>query len=316
MTRLIIHQPVNFESRKYRYYNIFFDDLIKEIREGFDVLENRYYKYANSKRYPIKLLFDDTSDAQTTELLECEMLIENYDTKEFCILSVSDDLTPAILNMQSNPLLKKVLVSQFYQKKLYSHIKEENLPKYSPWIYFPSNYHDLELYRNQRLQEKDLIDKMYFSGSNLEIRKILNYFNPDNFDGGRSIGGFDRYASKLIKYKVGFSTAGRGEFCYRDIEYMAMGIPFIRFKYESRLEPNLIPNVHYISVDRPDDNTNEHTYGATHAKLIEEKFNSIRNDKEFLGKIATNAYGYYMMYLSPQSSVHHTTDLLQLDQWK
>jgi hypothetical protein len=81
--------------------------------------------------------------------------------------------------------------------------------------------------------EKDIsnfIDKFYFRGTSLEIRTILNGFNSQYFEGGLPIGGFEAYANDIINYKAAFSIAGRGEFCYRDIENMAMGIPIIRFE--------------------------------------------------------------------------------------
>jgi hypothetical protein len=102
-TRIIIHQPKNFKSRYYRYYNIFFDLLIQEVYKNFDILESRYYKYANSKQYPANLLCQDNS----INMLECEMIIENYETKEIKILSMSDDLTAAILNLQNSDYLNK-----------------------------------------------------------------------------------------------------------------------------------------------------------------------------------------------------------------
>jgi hypothetical protein len=109
MAKLIIHTPQNEISSRYRYYNIFFRNLIDFIKNKFDVIEDTFYENANSKSYDVVLLNSDTK----SELLECEMIIENEETKEFLVLSVSDLLTGAILNHQSNPLCKKILVSQY-----------------------------------------------------------------------------------------------------------------------------------------------------------------------------------------------------------
>jgi hypothetical protein len=311
-TRIIIHQPKNFKSRYYRYYNIFFDLLIQEVYKNFDILESRYYKYANSKQYPANLLCQDNS----INMLECEMIIENYETKEIKILSMSDDLTAAILNLQNSDYLNKVLVSQFNRNKILSHIQNtNNYSKYSPWIYFPQNDHNYEYYYSIRNQKTNLIDKFYFRGTSLESRTIIQGFNNSLFEGGSTIGDFDKYAKDLLNYKAAFSIAGRGEFCYRDIECMAMGIPLIRFKYNSEMNPNLIPDYHYISVDRPDEIILDNQLNSSHAYLIEDKFIQIKNDVNFLNFISDNAKNYYDNYIKGINGVNHTIKLLELDKW-
>jgi hypothetical protein len=311
-TKLVIHQPKNFESRYYRYYNIFFDLLIQELYKNFDILESRYYKYANSKYYSTNLLCQDDA----LNMLECEMIIENYTTKEIKILSVSDDLTSAILNLQDSNYLNKVLVAQFNRNKILSHIKNQNnYHKYSPWIYFPQNHYDYEEYYQYRLQKNNLIDKFYFRGTSLEYRSIIQNFDKSLFEGGLPIGGFDLYAKDLLNHKMAFSIAGRGEFCYRDIECMAMGIPLIRFKYHSEMEPNLIPDYHYISVDRPEETILDSQLNASHAILIQEKFLQIKDDAEFLDFIASNARNYYNNNICGLNGVLHTIKLLNLNQW-
>ena len=311
-TRIVIHQPKNFESRYYRYYNIFFDLLIQELHNIFDVLESRYYKYANQTYYPALLLSEDTS----INMLECEMIIENYDTKEIKILSVSDDLTSAILNLQNSTYLSQVLVSQFHRQKILSHVHDiNNHKKYNPWIYFPQNHYDYDQYYQYRLQQNNLIDKFYFRGTSLESRSIIQNFDGSLFEGGSPIGGFDTYAKDLLKHKMAFSIAGRGEFCYRDIECMAMGIPLIRFKYHSEMEPALIPDYHYISIDRPEGNIFDSQLRSEHAGLIQDKFLQIKDDIELLNFVTTNARNYYVDNISGLNGVNHTVKLLDLNKW-
>lgn len=316
-TKIIIHQPKNFESRYYRYYNIFFDSLINELKKDFDVLESRYYKYANSKYYPVLLLSEDSDFNNTNiHMLECEMIIENYETKEIKILSVSDDLTGTILNLQNSNYLSKVLVAQFYRKKIFSHIHQsKNYTKYSPWIYFPQNHYNYNNYYEQRININNLIDKFYFRGTSLESRQIINYFDTQYFNGGNPIGGFDTYAKELLQYKAAFSIAGRGEFCYRDIECMAMGIPLIRFKYNSEMDPDLIPNYHYISIDRPEHASIDSLLNNDDAKLVENKFIEVKNNVKFLSFISNNARNYYLNYINNLNGVEHTIKLLQIREW-
>ena len=249
MTKIIIHTPQNEYSWNYRYYNIFFKEFINYLKTKFDVEEDTYFENANVTYYPVKLL----NDISSSLMLECEMIIENKETNEFVVMSVSDNLTGAILNHRLNPLCKKVIFSQYDEANLVAHVGKENLFKFSPWIYFPSNLFEIDSIYQQRTSETNLIDKFYFRGTSIEDRKILSYFDKQYFEGGLPIGDFNNYANDLIKYKVALSIAGRGEFCYRDVECMALGVPLIRFEYLSEMYEKLIPNFHYVSVDRPND---------------------------------------------------------------
>jgi len=310
MRKITIHNPCNEHTRYYRNYNLFWDKLTERLKEKYDVTENRYFEFANSRSFHIELK-KRTTEPDNFILLECEYVIEMDDTGDFYVLSVSDSLTHAILNERSNPHLKRVLLSQFNRKELDAHVFE-HIDKYSPWIYFPSGIHDLEQYYYKRLVISELKDKMIFRGTSLEDRSILSHLNPDLFDGPNIVGGAEPYFNDIINYKIGLSVAGRGELCYRDIEYMAIGLPFIRFKYSCELNPNLIPNHHYISVDRPNDLICDRTGNLDHAKMIEDRFLQVKDDKEFLNFISKNAREYYKKYLAYDNNVKHTIDLLNI----
>jgi len=266
------------------------------------------------RHYPTLLLSQDTFYNDTNiQMLECEMIIENYENKEIKVLSVSDDLTSSILSLQDNSHLTKVLVSQFDRNKIFHHVyNDENKIKYSPWVYFPQNVADFDFFYNKRKELTSYIDKFYFRGTSLEIRAILQGFNPKYFEGGLPIGGFETYASDIINYKIAYSTAGRGEFCYRDIENMAMGIPILRFEYSHEMNPPLIPNFHYISVPRPSITT-EHQLTPDHAPLIENRFLEVKDDKNFLDFISKNAREYYEKYIKLDNCIQHTYNLMELN---
>jgi hypothetical protein len=310
--KLIIHQPTNHYSNRYRYYNIFFDNLIKKLSEKNEVIVDRYYKNAHRGRVNVELGWHEDQDF-FVEMQDCEMIIEDYHTKETQILSVSDDLTPTSLNLQSYDNTKKVFISQFIRDKVNHHVAKEHQHKYSPWIYFPSNEYDLESYYKKRQETTPEDNRMYFRGETF-TRTILNHFTPDVFHGGNSIGGFDTYANELINFKLGLSVAGRGEMCYRDVEYMALGVPFIRFEYTTEFMEPLIPNVHYISVDRPNDLFDwmklDRLGEKHHAELIIKRYLEVKDDDEFLNFISKNAKEYYNKYLSPSSSVDFTIKML------
>lgn len=310
MKKIIVHNPCNEHTRYYRNYNLFWDQLTDELKKNFDVQENRYYENANSSLFEIKL---SKGSSNTFGLLECEYVIEFVDSGDFYVLSVSDRISPAMLNEQSNPHLKKVLISQFNYDYVKHHVGN-NIDKYFPWIYFPQNVFNYENYYQKRKNTNDFINKMYFRGTTSQ-RPILQFFNKDLVEGFEPVG---NYFDDLIKYKIGLSIAGVGELCYRDIEYMCIGIPFIRFEYLSKLNPNLIPNYHYISVNRPDDIPTHNALSTDrlglehHAKLIEQRFLEVKDDTDFLEFISNNAKEYYENYLSEKNRIQHTLNLLSL----
>lgn len=315
--RLIIHYPKNFDSQRYRYYNLIFDRIINRLQERYDILTTGYYKYANQGYYPVLLLSDNsTFQTPSVQMLECEMVIEDVEDGSIKALSVSDSLTSVILGLAKHPSTSSILVAQYNQKNIEAHLlnsKHEKICK--PWVYFPQNINDYEIYhlKRQELQQLgSLTDKFYFRGTSLEYRNIINYFQEDLFYGGVPIGGFEAYANELLQYKIGYSIAGRGEFCYRDVEYMAMGIPFIRFEYTNQMYPKLIPNYHYISVDRPSDLPEDRFATQEHARLIEQKFLEVKDNTEYLNFIAKNARKYYTDYISLDSCVNHTLKLLEI----
>ncbi len=312
MRKLIIHTPQNNSSSNYRYYNIFFKNLISFIKTKFSTYDDTFFEYADSIPYQVQLLTNNTS----SNLLECEMIIENEETKEFVVLSVSDILTGAILNHQSNPLCKKILVAQYNEESIKEHLRGDYFNKFSPWIYFPSNKYDLDLKYQNRNNIVDYVDKFVFWGTSLEDRKILSHFSPKYFDGGMSIGEFDSYSNKLMTYKMALSISGRGEFCYRDIENFAMGIPIIRFEFTNKMSVPLIPNYHYISVDRPVDLIHDRLGEKNHAEMIENRFLETKDDVDFLKFISNNARDYYINNLSPINSVEKTYYLLGLNLWE
>lgn len=309
MRKMIVHNPCNEHTRYFRDYNLFWDDLTDELKKRYDVTENRYYEFANSQRFNVELK-NQTCLAGQFLLLECEYVIEFEDTGEFYIMSVSDDLTHAITNELNNPLLQKVLISQYLPEQIKGYTKTQD--KTSPWIYFPCTIDDLEPYYVKRKEKSELIDKMVFRGTSLDDRTVLSNLSEEYFDGPRPIGGPNTYFDNIINYKIGLSVAGRGELCYRDIEYMAIGIPFLRFEYKTELYPHLIPNFHYISVDRPEDLVKDRLGNEKHSKMLEKRFLEVKDDKDFLEFITNNARDYYETYLSRKNRVDHTLNLLGL----
>jgi len=311
--RLIVHNPTNDKTRYYRNYNLFWDELTQELSERYEVIENRHFENAHFDRQEIKL---KKGLAKEFLLLECEYVIEDADSGEFWIMSVSDDLGYATMNEKHNPLCKKVLISQFIDYKIKHHV-DNNYDKYSPWIYFPSGLIDLEQFYHKRKHVQNKVPLMYFRG-NVSQRPALKHFSDELLYCPETPTTPEAYFNDMIDYQVSLSMAGVGELCYRDIECMAIGMPLIRFEFQVEMHEKLIPNVHYISVPYPDDMprhngvASDRLSGPHHVKMIEERFKEVVDDHEFLSYISKNAREYYERNLSPQSRVNKTLEILGL----
>lgn len=308
--RIRVHNPSNEYTKDYRSYNRFWDEFTEYLKNFFDVEENRYFDNAHTQRFPIKLVKGSTIDLL---LLECEYIIENLENGEFVIMSVSDDLTHAMINEKHNPYLKKVLVSQFLGEKILEHTGIY-MYKYSPWTYFTSSVMDIEHYYQKRLSNEPTENKLYFRGTSLEDRAILNYINRDNITEFVPLKQ-DIYYDDIIRHKVALSVDGRGEFCYRDIECFGLGVPIIRYEYISKFYNELIPNYHYISIDRPYDMGLYRLGNESHARKLEHRYHQVLNDKDFLNFISKNARKYYEDNILQPNRIKNTFNLLNLQSW-
>jgi len=315
-TKLRIHNSCNKYTRYYRYYNFFWDALTYELGKTFEIEENRYFEHAHTIPMPIKL----KKAKCDLEIYESDYVIENVESGDFYILTACDVLTGHVIAERENPHLKKVLVAQYIDQIIKHNVENPHTSKYSPWIYFQSGLTNLEEYFYKRKLILNFNKKLYFRGK-IDDRPILKYFSPSILESGQTINQND-YFNEAINHEIGLSIGGVGELCYRDIEYMGMGIPFLRFEFASSLKEPLIPNVHYISVDRPNDlPTEQRTCGVGldrmglehHAKLIEQRYLEVIDDKEFLRFVSTNAREYYEKYLMYPNNVRHTINWLGLE---
>jgi hypothetical protein len=313
MRKIIVHNPCNSLTKTYRNYNLFWDDLTNFLKKKYEVIENREYELANEKEFNINLE-KQISCSSCLSMYECEYIIEFVDNGDFYILSASDypsyPISQIIYKEQNNPHLKKVLVSQFDRDGMTPFIDLKNQHKYIPWIYFPTIDYNLEEIYSKRKNLSSYVDKLYFRGSDIKNRPILQNFESEYFQGYDPIGGPDVYFDELIQYKVGLSVGGRAEFCYRDIEYMAIGVPFLRFEYRSEMNPKLIPNFHYISVEKPSDLKYDRLGDQSHVNLLLKRFIEVKDDQTFLNFISNNARNFYQEYLSKEKRIKHTLNIL------
>ncbi len=309
-SKIIIHNPCNEKTRYYRNYNLFWDIFTRYLEQYFEIRENRYFEAAEREKWTTPLK-NNVLDSIT--LLECEYVIENADTQEYHILSVSDDFSQAVLNHRANPFCKSILFSQFNPNSV-KHHTGEYFYKYKPWVYFQSVFDNLDLlyYRRQYITNKSNI--LFFKGSMINDRTFLSHLDK-NYVTDFSPTSPNDYFNQLISHKLAISIDGRGEFCYRDIECFGSGVPIIRYEYESILTEPLIPNYHYVSIPRPSDMTLYRTGTKEHADKFMEKYFEVINNEELLNYISRNAREYYEKNLSIRPTLDKTFEILKLKEW-
>jgi len=258
-------------------------------------------------------------------VLDCDLLIYFPETNIFKGITFADrqnDLTGFFIR-RNNP--NDILLNSQYGNTDLIHYDKLNLKFENPGsIYAPScPYIDYDQYYNKRQLNTDYIDKFIFRGnvhaaSRGSAALLTEY---DCFEGYEAINLHD-YFNELTKFKIGLSIPGVGELCYRDIEYMAIGIPMMRFEYITQMNPPLIPNYHYVAIDRID--TEEHQNfnggpisaeregGKEYVEQYLKKFKEVKDDKDFLKFVTNNAKEYYNTYLHPLTRVQHIIKLLKI----
>lgn len=179
--------------------------------------------------------------------------------------------------------------------------------------------HNYFFNKRKLLKHEDLIDEMFFKASTRREDPFVLYdmgycTNPIANDGGGIP--IQEYLELAIKHKIGLSISSMAEIAYREIEYMACGIPNMHLKYLTKLDPPLIPDYHYISVDRTGFEIGPRFDLAGGPKYIEayvKRFLETKDDKEFLEFISNNAREYYLKYCSPENRLKHILNKLEIN---
>jgi hypothetical protein len=212
-------------------------------------------------------------------------------------------------------------------------MKKENaiqeLKKIRPWIFLPYLQFDHEKYRNIRTESESLEEKLFWLGSGAgDYRNVIKIIHDEGFLQPLSNTSHSDYLLKLSKSKIAvayYTDLQRyntpydhpGEFCYRDMEYAMVGVPFIRIEYKDTLHNPLLPNHHYISIPR------EHAYVAYEkkgdegvAELYIQKYQEVKDDELFLSYISNNLINWSNENILNGNSEKLTYNLLKLDSWR
>ena len=271
------------------------------------------------------------------KMRDCELLI--YDDEKDILKGISfgehygkiwEDVF--VKRNNKNDLL---LITQFHNwfnkdkhtKKTAINLKDYNF-KVSPTVFYPihdnpkdliKNPHQIDyesLFQQRKLiKPQDLKNQLFMLFTTERIDPIslskLGYLNSDLTPQPTFT-----YFQKLLQYKIGLAIGTTAEYSYREFEYMAIGLPFLRIEYFTSLKPPLIPNYHYISIDRdkynlPHDNNLDRLGGDKYVKAYIDRFLEVKDDQNFLDFISKNAREYYIKHCSPQNRLNHMLTLLE-----
>jgi len=255
-------------------------------------------------------------------VLDCEILIHYPDRDTFKGMTFADNHTQlsSFFSVRNCPN-DLLLCSQYANTGLCQLVE----PKFRwlPSLYVCAATHDHDHWYRERKLVPEYIDKFIFRGNVHAMgRKSAMLLENNQWFEGPDQRNHLFYFDQLTKYKVGLSIPGMGELCYRDIEYMAIGIPMMKFEYVTQLNPKLIPNYHYISIDRIDTEEDrqciggviaaERNGGDRHVAAYIKRFLEVKDDREFLDFVSNNAREYYETYLHPNIRVDYAFHLLEI----
>jgi len=252
------------------------------------------------------------------KLPDCELFIYDEERDILRVITFADIPINIVEVFQKRNNPNDVLVLSQFSNRFPRNFDRSTLPfklKNSPW-YPAMSITNFDHFYNQRmfLQEDDLIGQMFFHGRprpDIDTLRKWGYCNPSPGD----LTHVD-YLSMAIKYKMGIAISGVGEVCYRDFEYLALGIPMLRLEYIMELNPPLVANEHYIAVKRTEElgwSVKSDEYGGEKfAEAYVERYLEVKDDQEFLDKIAKNGRDYYMEYSHPYVRLKHLLNIIEL----
>ena len=330
MTKIRIHR---FENELWgRAHLPFFRKFDKYLSNFFDVDVVNYNKDGETFSGKIELQTNISTFGNTPPISDVEYVIENLDTKEIKVLSFTEYFTHYVTHFAKSDPCTKILLVHFNWSHRYEWMKRDrsvkNIDKVKPWIFLPYKEFDYDHYRELRKSKLKLEEKLFYLGSGIDsYRKSVQIVESKGLLQRTGNYEFKNYLDKMISSKIGLSHYldldkyntpfdHPGEFCYRDIEYMSVGLPFIRIEYKDSVHDPLLPNHHYISIPR------EKAYVAYEkngdegvADLYINKYLDVIDDHYLLNFISKNQIEWFDRNIKSPNIEKLTFELLELNKW-
>ncbi len=330
--KLLIHR---FENEKWGRYHLPWMKLFSEYLsdKGFEVEVVNYNKDGKTFDGPIEMKCN-------TEGLFCHMndtdcLVENLDNGEFFMVSFAKNFSSRVVHFLKHKNCIGIFLAHFSRRYLFDHLTKskyaDSFHKVHPFIFGFFQDFDVDHYRKIRDEASELNPKLYFKGSGWKdpekgYRKTIGHLHNDKFLNANSVR-IDGYLKELSLQGIAlshyldlnfFRSAFKdpGELCYRDMEMMAIGVPYIRLEYKSEVHEAFIPNYHYIVVPREDAYARYEKEGDRGiADLYIETYERYKDQKEFLKFISQNQRDWYDKNFRWPKSADIIYNKLKLKSW-
>ena len=302
-----------YQNEKWgRYHLPWYKKFIEYLKQYSEVEVINYNKDGKTFSGRINLQSKAGQFGHNPPLSDVDFIAENVDNGEFIVITFTKYFTSHVVHYLKSDKCLGIMSAHFSRRYMVEHLKRNRLlhklDKVHPFIFGFFQDFDVNKHRDIRDNTEILNDKLYFKGGGWrgddayrKVVKILydkKYLDPSSLP-------IDKYLKELSKQKIAlshymdvdmFNSANEhpGELCYRDIEMMSIGVPYIRIEYKSEIHNAFIPNYHYIMIPR------EHAYMEFDknghqgvANLIISKYNEVKNDDEFLKFISRNQREWY-----------------------
>jgi len=330
LTKIKTHR---YENKQWgRAHLPFFKKFDLYLTQFFNVESINYNTDDKTFSGKIELLNDVKGFGKNPPLSDVDCVIENLETGETKLISFTEYFNSYSCHISKSESCTKTLLSHFNWQNVYYWMRRENaidkLHTIKPWIFLPFQEFDIESCLEKRKNIDQLENKMFWLGSGVdEYRKMIRIVEQKGFLQPIVSVSHEQYLEKLINSKIGLSYYldldkyntpydHPGEFCYRYIEYISLGIPFIRIEFKDVTHNPLLPNHHYISIPR------EHAYVAYEkygdvgvADLYIKRYEEVINDNKYLEYISKNQLEWSKTNIINESKEKLTFDLLELNKW-
>lgn len=307
-----------------RYHNTWFENFLSYLSRDFDV------EYVNTTEAQVYIQDKLYGDQISYPISDVDMILENTLNGEICCISFTECFNSYVVHYMKNPRFKSMILAHFNYHHLYYWTKRDNvenkLNRIKPWIFPVYNDFDVDYYRTVR-DESELTDNLFFKGSGLKDYRIAVKYLCDQHIINPSVHSLDDYLLIMSRSKIAlgyYQDLDRyvtpfdypGEFCYRDMEYISVGVPFIRIEYRDSIFDGLYPNHHYISINRETAySVYERNGNEGIANLIRDKYEEVKDDKFLLEFISKNQREYYDKYVRWPNSAKLAYKQLGLNDW-